>query len=76
MIARYEVYARSVSPNRAYTVNEILEDGTLWGSYTGYYDPKKHTWRLYPSYNPFARGTGKLSKKIVSAALMKQIIPK
>ena len=76
MNQRYEVYAQSVYPNRAYTVNEFTSDGRLWGTYTGYYDSRNHVWRLYPTYNKFCHGQGKLKKKHVSAVLMKQIVPK
>lgn len=73
MAKRYEVYAQSVCPNKPYRVNELCEDGSVWGTYTGYYDDRTHLWRLYPTHNPLARGVGKLTKKQISAALVKQI---
>jgi hypothetical protein len=60
-----------VYPGKGYIINEFTESGGLWGSYKGYYDPKHHTFTLYPTYNKFARGRGQLTKKKISAALIK-----
>ncbi len=39
----------AVIPGRAVIVKERTEDGTLVGRYTGYYDPDKQTFTLYPA---------------------------
>lgn len=52
----------------------ILErdsNGLLLGEYAGYYNYKRHSFTLYPRYNPFALNNGKLRKMEISANLVK-----
>lgn len=64
---KYEMLTEVARPNVAVRILERDDNGDLHGEYKGYYNFRKHTFTLYPSYNRYAIRNGHLTKKTIPA---------
>ena len=62
----------AVVPGKAVIVNERTEDGTLVGRYTGYYDPEKCRFTLYPARTSLVVNLKPMVKHTVDAFFIRR----